>query len=281
MVLDLDGDGIELIATNGLSFGMSPSINLNPLGWVGHDDGVLAFDRNNNGTIDDITELFSEHFNGESWKSGMDSLTSFDSNADGLINADDSRFDDILIWKDEDSDGVSLQNELYSLPDIGINSISLNNKTIKDGLWFDDIGEVLSLSHFDLQNGQSNQLVEVGLLVGENKNLTSSIGSTNFSSTYDLEDYQEVAYIFGINFSSTKGSLFEITNQDTVAKEVFSKTEVDLFLDTMLVSESHEMSEHDAYLNFNEAETIQLNYISDSGLAEVFELPVDTYNNLA
>ena len=43
-------------------------------------------DINNDGLINDMSEVFSEHFNSGSFISSLDSLNSIDSNNDDLIN---------------------------------------------------------------------------------------------------------------------------------------------------------------------------------------------------
>ena len=60
LVLDLDGDGLELTRADGdnVYFDIDNDDFAERTGWVGGDDGLLARDLNGNGTIDDISELF-------------------------------------------------------------------------------------------------------------------------------------------------------------------------------------------------------------------------------
>jgi hypothetical protein len=76
LTLDLDGDGVELInVTNSTAFfdldvTADLDANGNPtgtytsdgvkeqVGWVSSDDGLLTLDKNNNGAVDNILELF-------------------------------------------------------------------------------------------------------------------------------------------------------------------------------------------------------------------------------
>ena len=60
LVLDLDGDGLELTARTNLSpvFDLDGDGFAEQTGWVRPDDGLLVFDQNANGHIDDIGELF-------------------------------------------------------------------------------------------------------------------------------------------------------------------------------------------------------------------------------
>lgn len=60
LVLDLDGDGIELTALNEkpTRFDLDGDGFREATGWVKPDDGLLVLDRNNDGFINDISELF-------------------------------------------------------------------------------------------------------------------------------------------------------------------------------------------------------------------------------
>ena len=63
LILDLDGDGI--VNTTGLKAGTYFDYDGNGFaeltGWVGQGDGLLVWDRNGNGVIDDGTELFGDN----------------------------------------------------------------------------------------------------------------------------------------------------------------------------------------------------------------------------
>jgi hypothetical protein len=79
LVLDLDGDGIELSGRSSVSprFDMDGDGFAEPSGWVLGDDGLLALDANLNGAIDDISELF-----GSPLVSGFTELALLDTNTD-------------------------------------------------------------------------------------------------------------------------------------------------------------------------------------------------------
>ena len=105
LTLDLDNDGVELISVNNstafFDLDVTPELdsNGNPtgrylsdgvkeqVGWVNSNDGLLTLDRNNNGTVDNILELF-----GKTNKTGTEELREYDLNNDGVINSSDSVF---------------------------------------------------------------------------------------------------------------------------------------------------------------------------------------------
>ena len=120
LVLDLDGDGIETSSKSqgGVHFDFNGDGFAEMSGWVGADDGLLVYDRDGNGKIDDISELF-----GAPGGSGFGELRLLDDDASGVIDAGDVVFDKLQVWRDLDQDGVSQQGELFSLADLGIASI--------------------------------------------------------------------------------------------------------------------------------------------------------------
>ncbi|MEL7405639.1 MAG: RHS repeat-associated core domain-containing protein [Cyanobacteria bacterium J06558_2] len=133
LVLDLDGDGIELTAVNttNVFFDVDNDGFREATGWVQPDDGLLVLDRNNDGYINDNSELF-----GNFTTSGFVELRAIDDNGDNFIDAADSQFANLQIWRDLDTDGRSDVNELYSLSELnitGLNAIANQTDVINAG----------------------------------------------------------------------------------------------------------------------------------------------------
>ncbi|HEX9931573.1 MAG TPA: cadherin domain-containing protein, partial [Allosphingosinicella sp.] len=126
IVLDLDGDGLELVDFNGstVTFDMDEDGIRDVTGWVAADDGLLALDRNGDGTINDFTEIsFKRDEDGA--LTDLEGLRAFDTNANGFLDAGDERWGEFRIWRDLNQDGVSQAGELVSLTEGGIANINL------------------------------------------------------------------------------------------------------------------------------------------------------------
>lgn len=139
VVFDGDGDGLALTsASNGVSFDLTADGIMEHLSWTsaGSDDAFIALDRNSNGRIDDGSELFgfyTEQPDGPD-KNGFRALAVFDAiemggNRDGQLNAADTVFSSLLLWTDENHDGVSQPVELTWLAQSGITAIDLDYRS--------------------------------------------------------------------------------------------------------------------------------------------------------
>jgi Ca2+-binding RTX toxin-like protein len=122
IVLDLDGDGIELIALAGSAvlFDMDDDGVAERTGWVSPQDGLLVHDANANGLADGIGELF-----GSANVDGYDELATLDSNADGRIDASDAAFAELMVWRDLNGDGEATTDEMLTLAQAGIARFNL------------------------------------------------------------------------------------------------------------------------------------------------------------
>ncbi|HIG13063.1 MAG TPA: hypothetical protein EYQ32_01180 [Gammaproteobacteria bacterium] len=129
IVLDLDGNGVELVGRDaGARFDVTGDGTTDATGWMGSGEGLLALDVDGDGVINGMSEVFSDAF-GSGYSDSLTALKSLDSNADGVIDASDDRFDEIVVWRDGDSDGVSGAGEMSSLSDHAIASIDLSAET--------------------------------------------------------------------------------------------------------------------------------------------------------
>lgn len=124
LTVDLDADGIELTSFNAAAtdtfFDIDGDGFAEQTAWVSADDGLLVRDLNENGIIDDVTELF-----GSPTVDGFALLAELDTNGDLRIDASDDDWADLRIWNDSDGDAVTDSGELLTLSSLNIVSIDL------------------------------------------------------------------------------------------------------------------------------------------------------------
>ncbi|MFA6554833.1 MAG: calcium-binding protein, partial [Candidatus Obscuribacterales bacterium] len=149
LILDLDGNGIETstLAT-GFYLDLSNSGFASRIAWVSGNDGILGIDLNGNGLIDNGTELIGSQLPYSSQVDSFNSLANFDSNLDGVIDASDESFSQLIVQK---ADGFN-----QSLSELGITSISLakNSTNLVDASGNTQI----SVSTFTYAGGTSSSI---------------------------------------------------------------------------------------------------------------------------
>lgn len=123
VALDLDGDGVEFIpVAAGVEFDYDGNGHAEKTAWVGADDGILAFDADGDGLVDNGSEVIFA-------RDGLTDLeglaADYDSNKDGVLDASDADFAKFGVWQDANSNGVTDAGEFRSLTDAGITSIKL------------------------------------------------------------------------------------------------------------------------------------------------------------
>lgn len=165
LILDLNGDGIKTTNLKGGSFFDHNRDGFAELtGWVDPNDGLLVMDRNGDGIINDGTELFGDQTflrNGARAGNGFQALAELNTTYDGKIDAQDEAFSQLRVWQDLNGDGISSPNELHTLAELGITSISLNS-TITDAT--DAQGNTQNrLGSFERMDGSIGQIANYNL----------------------------------------------------------------------------------------------------------------------
>ena len=130
IALDLNANGkIDTLSLeNGVFFDHNGDGIAFKSSWISGEDGILARDINGDGKITSGAELFGNFTrlkNGELAKNGAEALKDLDDNNDGIFDSNDKAFNEILVWQDKNSDGISQKNELKTLNEHNIKSIDL------------------------------------------------------------------------------------------------------------------------------------------------------------
>ena len=163
VVLDLDGDGVELVRQDASNayFDVKGTGFKNHMGWIGADDGLLAIDVNGDGKIDQAKELSFALWTDAPNDSDMDGLRAvFDTTHDGKITSADEQFSKLRIWQDKNGDGITDEGELKTLVQAGISSLSL---TVAAAQWSSGGNRVDGFSTYTRADGKVGMSADVEL----------------------------------------------------------------------------------------------------------------------
>jgi hypothetical protein len=122
-------------ASDGVSFDLDADGHREQVAWTlpGSATAFLALDRNGNGTIDSGAELFGDHTeraDGSIAANGFEALADLDSNADGVVDASDVRWLDLLLWRDTNHNGTTDAGEIEGIAQSPVVSLGLAHRWI-------------------------------------------------------------------------------------------------------------------------------------------------------
>ncbi|MBO9193450.1 VCBS domain-containing protein [Rhizobium sp. 16-449-1b] len=176
IILDLDHNGIALTTLeHGVSFDINADGHQDKIAWTAGSDGILAYDVDGNGKIDNGSEIFSPHFAGGNYVDGLQALATLDSNHDGKIDANDEAFSKLTIWQDLNHNGISDAGELSSLADHQIASLSLDAHASDSTI---NGQAILADGSYTLTDGSTGHFVEVAF--------DATLGSADDNHAYSL-----------------------------------------------------------------------------------------------
>jgi hypothetical protein len=135
LVFDLNRDG--QIGYSSVTMDVNGDGVLDTTKWAGAQDGVLMWDKYADGLVHDNSQYAFAQY-ATTYANGLDArgkaptdlsglAEAFDSNHDGMFDAQDAQFAEFKVWQDANQNGVSDAGEVRSLADWGIASINLTS----------------------------------------------------------------------------------------------------------------------------------------------------------
>lgn len=169
LMIDLNNDGFiqTLPYSDGVHFDMDGNGFSESVGWVSPGDALLVRDVNNDGLITTGAELFGDETvlpNGAKATGAFEALAALDVNADGQVDANDSGFNSLQLWRDLNSDGQVQSGELQALAASGVAAINTAFRFVSTG---DGQGNIVRQIGSFVKNDGS-QGVAQGFLLGIN-----------------------------------------------------------------------------------------------------------------
>jgi hypothetical protein len=178
LILDLNNDGVRTLETDaGVKYDLTGSGLLASVGWSSPEDGFLVRDMNDDGLINDGTEMFGEATvlaNGERAQDGFEALSDLDTNQDGLIDSQDEAFNSLAIWRDANMDGLTNAGELLTLAQRDIASLNLSY-TESDRV--DNGNQLRLVSNYTTTDGTSYEMVDVWLTTNYQTNTPETLSA--------------------------------------------------------------------------------------------------------
>jgi hypothetical protein len=149
LVVDLLDQGLSLLyPLPGVLFDLMGLGQKEPYSWIKNPQNSqwLVYDKNGNGNIDDINEMFGNNTVGPDGKkaaNGFDALAKYDADHDGFITPKDPIYPQLSLWSDLNGDGVVQAGELTSLSSANIKYIDLGYLNVTEAAdnWGDQTRE--------------------------------------------------------------------------------------------------------------------------------------------
>ncbi|MGE5341317.1 MAG: hypothetical protein ACM3SY_07525 [Candidatus Omnitrophota bacterium] len=150
LALNFDGRGVRLTDEK-VAFDLNSDGKTENVSFVQQGSGYLALDKNNNGAVDNGSELFGPQSN-----HGFLELKAYDQDQNNWIDENDAVYGQLRIWtKNENGEDV-----LSSLKEYNVGAIYLDNAQTLFGL---SGGQLRETGIYLKENGEANFIQEVDL----------------------------------------------------------------------------------------------------------------------
>jgi hypothetical protein len=184
IVLDLTGKGISAVGMeNGVNFDLLNNGQTEKTGWIAEGEGLLMLESNNNTTLENGGQLFGQGTtlaNGQKAVDGYQALSALDSNKDGVIDAQDSAYNQLGVWVDTGNQNGTATGQFELLSQLGITQLDLNAQSSTQV----DNGNLLGLvSSFKTASGATGEMADVWFTAQVNPGASSTVITSPKSSS--------------------------------------------------------------------------------------------------
>ncbi|MEH0021187.1 MAG: hypothetical protein V6Z89_16155 [Desulfobacter sp.] len=181
LVISLDGSVPELTDTR-FEFDLDNDGNMEEVSFVARGSGFLSFDRNNDGVINNGSELF-----GPGTGNGFEELAAFDGDGNGWIDENDEIFSQLTVWtRDEEGN-----DQLVSLKDAGVGAIYLDNAQAEFNMTTMDNelkGQVRRSGVFLFENGNVGAVQQIDLAARTPEPEVTEVGPAQDMEFWGIRD---------------------------------------------------------------------------------------------
>jgi hypothetical protein len=176
--LDLTGKGISTVnKINGVNFDLLGNGQTEKTGWISEGQGLLMLDTNNNSKLDNGAELFGQGStlsNGLKAETGYQALSELDTNHDGVINSQDTAFNQLRVWVDTGNANGSATGQIETLSQLGITQLNLNAQASTQ---YNNGNLVGLVSSYQTDTGKTGAMADVWFTAQASPNTNSTVMS--------------------------------------------------------------------------------------------------------
>ena len=159
LVVNFGGGAAELTDVR-FSFDLDSDGDNEKIPWLAPGSGFLVLDRNEDGIVNDGSELF-----GPQSGNGFSDLAELDDDKNGWIDENDAAFEKLSVWSGETPDSGNLQ----SLKTAGVGAIALSNEetpfSLNDEETNETRGEIRRTGIYLSEEGRAGTIQQVDLSV--------------------------------------------------------------------------------------------------------------------
>ena len=241
LVISLTGQ-VPQVSSGSFEFDLTGDGKNEVMGNLSSGTGYIAFDKNNDGIINDGSELF-----GATTGAGFAELAQYDDDGNGWIDENDAIFSKLSVWQPQENN----ENSLLSFSDAQVGAIFLHSSEVEFTFKDDsnnNVGRITQGGTALLENGQAThvfqmewaQPIEIGNTIS-----WETLANTSFAVV------TEAGQINPNTFDPTQPIAAQITNPTGLSSETFTNVSNNIVSQTVFSSltietRSRSVSDHAA-----------------------------------